>query len=441
MSELDANVVDEYARHLSKVNARNQVLAAEDIYTEQGALLIKKGTPLSEELAERVIRHKLTRPLEHSVDLSNQIDSGRLLKAFEQLFERYPDCLAINQAIALDLSLREQCREYARYPLLMQKLTVMAMRRPHDYQKGIFCAWLSLALARQMKLDLESQNEAFLAGLMHDSGMLHIAAEILDKQGQLTTEEWRAIQSHPRIGELFLRQVPHLPAGVARATLEHHERRDGTGYPSARFAEELSTVGQVVAVADSLCAVRMLRFKSPGSNLANLLPILQLNARSYDQEAYRAAVSIIRSGELQQARMHSDDQMPSIIEQMLAAHQHLERCFESVAQLMEVLPEQPAAGRLRTASLQVQNSWFAVASSGLLSLSLKQLIERAAEEHELYAMADELHLMLGEVNWQFNQLRKVLTALHDDHALQGASAEVLQQGLEQMADLDQVVIH
>jgi len=440
MNEPDANVVDEYTRHLSKVNSRNQVLATEDIYSEQGALLIKKGTPMTEALADRVIKHKLTRPIEHSVNLANQIDSGRLFKAFQQLFERYPDCYAIHQAITLEVTLREQCREYAQYPLLMQKLTVMAMQRQHDYFKGIFCAWMALALARQMKLSPQEQTDAFLAGLIHDAGMLHIAEAVLDKTEQLSAEEWRMIQSHPKISEVFLNQVPHLSATVARAALEHHERRDGTGYPQAKFAEELCTVGQVVAVADSICAVRMLRFQNEGSNLANLIPILQLNGRSYDQDAYRAAVSIIRAGELQQARLHTDAEMPQMIEQLLKAYDNLETCFAGIAQLMEILPEDLPANKLRTASLQVHNSWFAVASSGLLSLSLKELVKRAAQgnDPELYAVVDELHLMLRELSWQFGQLRKVLTGLVDEQVLTGDSAEVLRRGLAQMQTLDQV---
>ncbi|WP_207063560.1 HD-GYP domain-containing protein [Motiliproteus sp. SC1-56] len=436
---LEPQQADEYARHLSQVNKKNQVLATEDIFNEQGALLVKKGTPLSEQLAERVIRHKLTQPLEHSVNLSNMIDAGRLRKGFEQLFEQYPDCRQVHQELRLQIRLEENCREYTRFPLLMQKLTVLAMQRPHDYQKGLFCAWMALALGQQMQLETGQVTAVFLAGLMHDTGMLHISTDILEKEGELTTEEWRAIQSHPRIGELFLRNVPGLAPEVARATLEHHERRDGTGYPGGRFAESLSTEGQVIAIADSLCAIRMLRLSERGGNLASAIPILQINVRGYDPDAYRAAVAVIRAGELRVPRLVEDARMPAFIDGLLAMYERLNRCFAGVSDVVGQLPEESPNGKIRSAALLAQHAWFAVASSGLLSQSLKHWISLVKKNHEQdhYANMEEVDVLQQEVRWQLVQLRKALNTLHSERVLAGAeSAALLELALESLQALD-----
>ncbi|MEH6474013.1 MAG: HD domain-containing phosphohydrolase [Halopseudomonas sp.] len=441
MTLSNAQPGDAYAHHLSQVNQKNQVLATEDIRNEKGVLLVKKGTPISEKMADQVVKHKLTRPLEHSVNLENVIDAGRLFKAFSSLFKRYPDCETVHHAQTLQLLLRELCSVYDGYSLLKQKLTVLSMQRPHDFEKGLFCAWFSMALAHKMDLPQQQISDAFLAGLMHDTGMLHISRDILDKKGQLTPDDWRTIQSHPLIGELFLKQIPGLSPMVARATLEHHERRDGTGYPVGKFEEKLSTVGQIVAIADSICAIRMLRLSSSGGNLANLLPIIQFNGRSYDPECYRALFSMIRSAGLQPGRMLSDKEVAAEIDSLISAHQQLNSCFEPLAEVLEFLPEDSDQRRIRSAVLLVQGCWFAVASSGLLAASLSQWLGqiKSSSDQTSYAAVEEIKVMLKELHWQLVQVRKSLAMLKGAECFQvPQTQQALNQALQVQQGLDQV---
>ena len=433
--------VDAYAHHLSQVNKKNQVLATEDIRNDNGVLLIKKGSPISEKLADTVVKHKLTRPLEHQVNLSDTLDAGRLNKAFSLLFQRYPDCEQVHQSQTLQLLLRELCSVYDGYSLLKQKLTVLSMQRPHDFQKGLFCAWFSMALARKMELPKAQIEEAFLAGLMHDTGMLHISREILDKKGQLTPEEWRTIQSHPVIGEVFLKQVPGLSPVVARATLEHHERRDGTGYPAGRFAEKLGTVGQIVAIADTVCAIRMLRLKHEGATLANLLPIIQFNGRSYDPDCYRALFSLIRGAGLSPGATLTRASLNQEIDLLVQSQQHLENCFKPISVVLNLLPEDSQQSKVRSAILQVQGCWFAVASSGLLAPALGQWLEQVKTEtdNNNFSAVEEIKMMLKELHWQLLQVRKSLAILKGSEMFQAADAQKAMQGsLQVLEGLDQV---
>ncbi len=454
MTSLNTPAVDAYAHHLSKVNQKNQVLATEDITNDNGVLLVKKGMPISDKLADMVVKHKLTRPLEHSVNLETVIDSGRLQKAFVMLFQRYPDCEVVHQNLKLQLLLKELSQVYDSYPLLKQKLTVLSMQRPHDFQKGLFCAWFSLALARKMDLSKQQTSDAFLAGLMHDTGMLHISQDILDKKGPLTPDEWRTIQSHPLIGDVFLKQVPGLSPAVARATLEHHERRDGTGYPVGKFSEKLSVVSQIVAIADSICAIRMLRLSGGDGNLANLLPIIQFNGRSYDPECYKALFGLIRSAGLEPGRLLDDDQVISEIDLLISAHKRLEQCFEPLATVLSMLPEDSERRWVRSAVFLVQSCWFSVASSGLLTPGLEQWLNAAKEGvvkpdtkepsnlgsgAEIKGTVEEVKVMLKELHWQLAQVRKSLAMLKGDELLQVPQTEhAIAQALQELNGLDQV---
>ncbi len=430
MSEYNPKVADHYARHLSKVNETNSVLASKDIVNENGVLLIKKGAQINTKLANRVIRHKLTQPLEHSVNLTNVIDGGRLYKFFFEFLKKHRDCQSLHDAANLTTLLKEQCVHYSYYPLLTQKLTVLAMQRPQDFQKGLFCGWLSLAITFRLRMSPSEQQAAFLAGLLHDCGMLHISMDILDKKGALTAEEWRAIQSHPLIADTFLREVPGLPPEVSRAGLEHHERGDGTGYPKGRFDDELTRVGQVVALTDTLCAIRMLRFKGTDKTLIDLIPVLKLNSRLYDSPTYRAVVNLIREAGLKPCADQLTDERAGQINTWIERQRLLAKWLSEFPRLLRVLPEGSKLRHVRSAAHQLRTIWFAVSSSGVLSPDLRQWIEElntmpadmAAdgiltaddEAAESDLSLEEARTMLDEVHWQLKQLNKSLRQILDE---------------------------
>ena len=54
---------DHYAEHLAAVNRTNAVLSSDDIYNQNGALIVRKGTRISEDVAERILAHRLVKPL------------------------------------------------------------------------------------------------------------------------------------------------------------------------------------------------------------------------------------------------------------------------------------------------------------------------------------------------------------------------------------------
>lgn len=91
---------------------------------------------------------------------------------------------------------------------------------------------------------------------LHDIGKVGIPDSILLKPGKLDAEEWRIMQSHTVIGwEILEEAVQHFPSasflrGAALIAKYHHERWDGTGYPSKLKGEEIPLAARVVALAD-----------------------------------------------------------------------------------------------------------------------------------------------------------------------------------------------
>lgn len=88
-----------------------------------------------------------------------------------------------------------------------------------------------------------------LAGLLHDLGKCIIDDKILTKPSALTTEEFDEIKRHPVEGAKLL-SSQDLDIRIKEAALMHHERCDGSGYPSGLQGSEISDFAKIISIAD-----------------------------------------------------------------------------------------------------------------------------------------------------------------------------------------------
>jgi HD-GYP domain-containing protein (c-di-GMP phosphodiesterase class II) len=112
-------------------------------------------------------------------------------------------------------------------------------------------------VARVVRHDAELRSqalEAVVAALVHDVGMLSVAAEILASPGPLTDAQRRTVESHTRTGAQLATRL--LPGGawLAEATGGHHERLDGTGYPAGLRDLQIAPLTRLLAVCDVYAA-------------------------------------------------------------------------------------------------------------------------------------------------------------------------------------------
>ncbi|MBO7336114.1 MAG: HD-GYP domain-containing protein [Lachnospiraceae bacterium] len=92
-------------------------------------------------------------------------------------------------------------------------------------------------------------DQLMLAGLLHDIGKLMVPESILKKKGALTKDEYEIIKGHPKAGYDMLKNQ-NLDDKVALVALQHHERTDGSGYPSGLKSHHIEDFSKIVAIAD-----------------------------------------------------------------------------------------------------------------------------------------------------------------------------------------------
>ena len=103
-------------------------------------------------------------------------------------------------------------------------------------------------------LPQETQDQAYLCGLVHDIGKIGLPAGLLEKPGALTLDERRQMQEHSAIGERILAHVDEY-SEIAMIVRHHHERIDGQGYPDGLADEDIPLVSRIIAVADAYNAM------------------------------------------------------------------------------------------------------------------------------------------------------------------------------------------
>ena len=154
----------------------------------------------------------------------------------------------------------------------MHRLRLL-MRRLHrgDYSLqhhsvNTFCVglWL-LAETRGEELRRKEFDQAAMALLLHDVGMAKIPAFILGKTTPLKPEEKEKIPPHTLLGYKIMHKLDQGYDAMRQASLEHHERLDGTGYP--QHSKDISSFGRLTAVADAFSAMIQSRPYSAAKDL------------------------------------------------------------------------------------------------------------------------------------------------------------------------------
>ena len=94
-----------------------------------------------------------------------------------------------------------------------------------------------------------------LAGLFHDVGKALLPVALLCARRTLSVTEQTLVMRHPMLGCDLLATLPDLHSEVIMATLEHHERYDGSGYPKGIAGDTISEIGHLASIADTYDAL------------------------------------------------------------------------------------------------------------------------------------------------------------------------------------------
>ena len=182
----------------------------------------------------------------------------------KRVVEHTAKLVVVNEELMEEINNRKQMEEEFKQSIkklqksmrgIIQTLSV-AIESKDSYalghQKRV--AKLSRCIAEEMGLSKDRIEVISIAATLHDIGKISIPTEILNKLDQLSDDEFNMIKSHPRLGYDILNEL-EFSHPVAQIVLQHHERLDGSGYPSSLSGKDILLEAKILSVADVIDAM------------------------------------------------------------------------------------------------------------------------------------------------------------------------------------------
>ncbi len=124
------------------------------------------------------------------------------------------------------------------------------------YFHSLNVAVIAMMIGRAKGYSAEQLKALSFAALFHDMGKIKIPTAILRKQVPLSEPESNYLKLHTKYGLDMANQIEGFPESAKTVIVQHHELRDGSGYPEGLKGDEIDELAQVIIVAnafDNLC--------------------------------------------------------------------------------------------------------------------------------------------------------------------------------------------
>jgi len=138
----------------------------------------------------------------------------------------------------------------------------------------------TLLFAEALKLPPEEVLRTVKGALLHDVGKLAVPDRILGSPGRLTPDERKEMAKHVRYGLEIISQSQVLQ-DAAPVVSAHHERYDGTGYPSGLKGEAIPHEARLFALVDVFDALTSSRVYKPAYGVDEALAMMATGRGSH----------------------------------------------------------------------------------------------------------------------------------------------------------------
>jgi HD-GYP domain-containing protein (c-di-GMP phosphodiesterase class II) len=391
-----------YLDHVMTIAEERQVEATEDIFAENGMKLVAKGYAINQSIRERLLAHKLVKPLEDCMAVSDGVTGARSASLAERMLDTHAFLRAMcgSGQPCHSVELLAGTTFGGRLQTLM---TVYAEHQPGKAEHAVCVTLLALSIAQRMLPgDGDVLQVLMAAGLAHDVGELYIDPAYLRKDIELGPKEWRHVAAHPVIAYGLLKDLTGVARPASEFILSHHERLDGFGYPQGRHAGQISDGAQILAVAEMLGGM----LERGGDVLQQADVAVKLIHGEFSRPVIDVVSGFFKEGRDVEPFVAPDDLKDALqmsrdlgarLERIMAVQNEFQTQFSRGSPPFKAIWRE-AAARFES----IQRAWS--------STGLDVQPDGGWLQHESAAMQQEVMLILREIDWRLGELEREVHA-------------------------------
>lgn len=157
---------------------------------------------------------------------------------------------------------------------------------------------IAVKIGKKLNFSIDRLEGLRLGASIHDIGKLAIPTELLVKPSRFNDIEYSLVKTHAKRGDEIFTNV-HFPWCIKEIIMQHHERLDGTGYPSGLIGDEICLEARIVAVADVFDAISSHRPYRAALGVEYAIDELLHNKdRFYDAEVVDVLIELVQNKEI-----------------------------------------------------------------------------------------------------------------------------------------------
>ncbi len=272
------------------INGKNQS-------TKKGGLSIlsKREKEILKQSREIILNNKMICPLIFA-DTLGAVYIRRKIKSdiFDDLDKSWFVSLSEEVSIYLKIFYLYQEQRKIMLNYIKSISNLMGNYIPDSYLHAKSTSRLILALGKEMKLTKTEVKSLEYASMLHDAGKLQVPAKLLKKQNPLTNEEYEIIKKHTKSGVNLVKDLDILKP-VAPIIMYHHEKYDGTGYPSRLKEDSIPLGARIISVIDAFDAMFFGRPYKEKMRLENIEDELKKQmGKQFDPTVIRSFLKILK---------------------------------------------------------------------------------------------------------------------------------------------------
>lgn len=259
---------------------------ARDVYSSDGKILFNKNNTLSQHNIQKLNNWHIPKVFVYAeVATINPITDPKLqkfLNTYNQsvtVVQKAFDDIRSTQEIPIDTltaTADDIAANVTEAGNIIDRLYNLPTCDDYTMYHSVNVSAISALIAIWLKYPPESVSAISLAGLLHDVGKSLLPPEILNNPNKLSPEAYEQYKQHVAYGYDLVSKIPNISQSISAAVFQHHERRDGSGYPGGITDYYIHPYAKIVAIADLYDEGTTINWENPQSMLSPYFSLQKL---------------------------------------------------------------------------------------------------------------------------------------------------------------------